>query len=111
MVYPIFFYILTKKKFFVIIILENKGENMLVYRYEKPDGGGPWFYKDGTIRYPLPHEHLYIESQEKYLYGCDSFSKQHVDVNNCTIQTYDIPQKRIINMGQGQIKFLKKDIE
>ena len=66
----------------------------------------------------MPHEHLYIDSQEKYLYGCDSleslfnyFSKQKVDVNNCTIQTYDIPQKRIINMGHGQVKFLKTDIE
>lgn len=91
---------------------------MLVYRYEKPDGGGPWFYKDGTVRYPLPHEHLYIDSQEKYLYGCDSlkslfdyFSTQKVDVNNCTIQTYNIPEKRIIKMGNGQVKFLKFDIE
>jgi hypothetical protein len=66
----------------------------------------------------LPHEHLYIDSQEKYLYGCDSleslfdyFSKQNVDVNNCTIQTYNIPQRQIIDMGNGQVKFLKKDIE
>lgn len=91
---------------------------MLVYRYEKSDGGGPWFYRDGTIRYPLPHEHLYTDSQEKYLYGCDSlqslfnyFSKQNVDVNNCILQTYDIPQQKIINIGNGQVKFLKRDIE
>lgn len=91
---------------------------MLVYRYEKPDGGGPWFYKDGRVRYPLPHEYLYINSQEKFLYGCDSlkslfeyFSTQKVDVNNCTIQTYDIPERKVIKIGKGQVKFLKIDIE
>lgn len=91
---------------------------MLIYRYEKSDGGGPWFYKDGTVRFPLPHESLYIDNQEKYLYGCSSleclfdyFSKQRVDVNNCTIKIYDIPEDRIIDYGNGQVKFLKEDIE
>ncbi len=91
---------------------------MLVYRYEAEDGGGPWFYKDGTIRHPLPHEHLYLDKQEKYLYACDSlkslfdyFSKQNVNVNNCILQTYNIPQRYIINMGNGQVKFLKKYAE
>ena len=85
---------------------------MLVYRYEKPDGGGPWFYKDGTVRCPLPHEHLYIDEQEGYLYGCDSleslfnyFLKQKVDMNNCTIKTYEIPDEEIINLKNGQVKF------
>lgn len=70
------------------------------------------------MRYPLPHQCLYVIDQEKYLYGCDSleslfnyFSKQKVDINNCILQIYDIPQKKIINMEDGQVKFLKKDIE
>jgi hypothetical protein len=41
----------------------------------------------------------------------DYFSKQRVDVNNCTIKIYDIPKDRIIDYENGQVKFLKEDIE
>lgn len=91
---------------------------MLVYRYEYPDGGGPWFYRDGTIRHPLPDEYLYIENQEKYLYACDSleslydyFSKQDIDIHECTIETYNIPERYIIRISKNQLKFLKKYAE
>lgn len=86
---------------------------MLIYRYEAEDGGGPWFYKDGSVRYPLPDEFMYLETDE-YLYGCDSlkslfnyFSQQKINVNNCTIKTYEVPREEIIFLS-GQIKFPKK---
>lgn len=91
---------------------------MLVYRYEHPDGGGPWFYRNGMVRYPLPDENLYLDNQEKYLYGCNSleslhkyFATQKVDTKNCTIEIYDIPERYIIKLGEYQVKFLKKYIE
>lgn len=89
---------------------------MLVYRYENKDGGSPWFYKNGSIRCPLPDPALYLNS-EKYVYGCDSlkslfeyFSTQDVDVNNCIIKTYDIPDKDIIFLNK-QVKFPKRYLE
>lgn len=89
---------------------------MLVYRYENLDGGGPWFYKDGSIRQPLSDFTLYSNTEE-YVYGCDSlkslfkyFATQEVNVNNCIIKTYEIPKKDIIFLN-GQVKFPKKYIE
>lgn len=85
---------------------------MLVYRYENDDGGGPWFYKNGLVRYPLP-DHLYLDTDD-YLYGCDSlkslieyFSQQKININNCTIKTYEVPKEEIIFLN-NQIKFPKK---
>jgi hypothetical protein len=89
---------------------------MLVYRYENADGGGPWFYKDGSVRQPLPDWTLYLDIDD-YVYGCDSlkslfqyFSEQRVNVNGCTLKTYDIPKEDIIFLN-GQVKFPKKYIK
>ena len=89
---------------------------MIIYRYEKEDGGGPWFYRTGEVRYPLPHEHLYKETNE-WVFGCRStkelfkyFLNQKVDLNNCTIKVYDIPKEEIIELN-GQVMFPKHYIE
>ena len=88
---------------------------MLIYRYEAEDGGGPWFYKNGTIRHPLPYKNLYLKNQEEYLYGSTSLenlleycSIQEADINNCILKTYDIPDNEIIEVSGWQIKFPKK---
>ena len=50
-----------------------------------------------------------LEDSLKSLF--DYFSTQKVDINNCTIRTYNIPKEKIIKLNQGQVKFLKTDIE
>lgn len=89
---------------------------MVVYRYENPDGGGPWFYKDGRIRFPLPQAHLYDKTTD-YIYGCKTkeelfnyFLKQKVNLENCKIKVYNIPKEDVIDLGK-QVIFPKKYIE
>ncbi len=42
---------------------------MRIYRYEKPDGGGPWFTREGIQRdnRPMPEKF-----SDNILYGCTS---------------------------------------
>lgn len=40
------------------------------WRYEYPDGGGPWFYPDGTARGPW--QNAPDNNQDDLLYGCDA---------------------------------------
>lgn len=88
---------------------------MLIYRYETEDGGGPWFYKNGDIRHPLP-EHLYIDTDD-YLYGCtsldelfDYFYQQNISLNNCKLKTYEVPKEEVRFLN-NQVKFPKKYAE
>lgn len=73
---------------------------MRVYRYEKPDGGGPWFTRDGSPRGELPR----LKDYENVIYGFLSlqslfdFFKDHgneVDMKDCEIKTYEVPQEDI----------------
>ena len=42
---------------------------MLIYRYEKEDGGGPFFYKDGTER-AIVKDGTPLILRQDMLYGC-----------------------------------------
>lgn len=48
-------------------------EKIKIYRYEKPDGGGPWCTPDGKLR-TNPELHIYAD---EYFYGC--LSKEALD--------------------------------
>lgn len=91
---------------------------MRVYRFENPDGGGPWFTQEGKLR----TESVTPPSKSKFkspvLYGCtplykllDYFkdSRHKVDISNCEIKVYEIPDKDItyINKGTGHVAFPK----
>jgi len=89
---------------------------MIVYRFEAEDGGGPWFHKNGDVRFPLPDEHLYLDTDD-YLYGCSSlealynyFFQQKISTQNCVVKTYEVPKEEIIFLNK-QVKFPKKYAE
>ena len=81
---------------------------MLIYRYEMPDGGGPFFTLDGVQRrtgVKLP--------PSEYIFGCkniDDLNKYFNNVENiseeCKIVVRDIPANEIYYLG-NQIMFKK----
>ena len=93
---------------------------MLVYRYEYPDGGGPWFYPDGTERQPLRHKDLYYRENCKYAFGCkskesllryfDPSNGHRISLIGSQIKVYDIPKKEVIELN-NQLMFPKHYIE
>ena len=84
---------------------------MKVYRYEKPDGGGPWFTKEGTIR----EEDARQPPVDEYLNGCDSleslqdyFSRYPSLIKDCELKVYDVPDNEVIRMRTHTVLFPKK---
>lgn len=90
---------------------------MRVYRFEKPDGGGPWFTKDGILRNPnvLP---VGTGFTDPVLYGCASLEElfsyfrepaHKVNLTDCEVRVYEVPEQDIIHISPrtGQIVFPK----
>lgn len=74
---------------------------MLIYRYEKEDGGGPFFYKDGTERAVVKDGTPLILRQDM-LYGCLSLNSLNLYwkdnekyIQNCYLTIYDVPEEEI----------------
>lgn len=85
---------------------------MLVYRFEKKDGGGPFFTREGFHR--LDHN---VKSNHDYLYCCKSikdlnnwfFSQFSQDqLSDCILKIYDIPDKDIKQINDIEYIFPKK---
>ena len=64
---------------------------MIIYRYEKLDGGGPYFTKNGILR-----TNQLIQYNDDTLSGCLSlddlfeyFKNKQCDLNDCYIMIYD----------------------
>ena len=85
---------------------------MKIYRYEKADGGGPWFDLNGKARFSD------IElAEDKELFGCRSveelkeyFSKtEHkVDLSDCYLVMYNIPDEECKVLRSGEVTFPKR---
>ena len=63
---------------------------MIIYRYEKEDGGGPFCTPDGILR-----TNSEIKFKDDWLSGCSSkkelvkwFRDRNIDVSDCIIKTY-----------------------
>lgn len=76
-----------------------------VYRYEREDGGGPWFTRQGICRFDPEYS---IKNPANTLYGCISleylekyFSKELGANENCTIKEYTIPEENIVKYCAG----------
>lgn len=79
---------------------------MRVYRYEKPDGGGPWFTRDGIQRNHGPMPPKFSDS---VLYGCTSLESlfsysrdpaHNINLNDCEIKIYEVPEHDITKAGE-----------
>ena len=90
---------------------------MLIYRYEKEDGGGPWCHLDGSMRDNIKHISLL---KDNYLSGCTSLEslnayfdkhKEEVSINDCHLVIYDVPDECVIKTSQHVIfpKSYKKE--
>lgn len=87
---------------------------MLVYRYERLDGGGPFFNPYGKVRYNITHLGPIVGNG--YLSGCLSqalLDKYWANQKNskyylkdCILKIYDIPKNEIIH-SQEHIYFPK----
>ena len=82
---------------------------MIIYRYEKEDGGGPFCTKDGYLR---TNKDVYFDDDT--LYGCISIDslnkwfKNYKDlIKDCYIVAYSIPDKECIIRGR-EVIFPKK---
>ena len=89
---------------------------MKVYRYEKDDGGGPWFTLSGKMRPKVGPEDI-PPIDEPYVYGCSSIEeleKYFINykniLNDCKIVEYEIPINEVIVQAR-QILFPKKYIK
>lgn len=85
---------------------------MRVYRYEMEDGGGPWFTRDGSSRGTF----IDIKFNDGVLYGCTSLEElfdyfrqetHKVDLVDCTVKVYEIPDEDIEIISPGQVVFPK----
>lgn len=81
---------------------------MKVYRYEKPDGGGPFFTFYGINRF------THQRDDDNFLSGCLSiedlkkyFLFQEDILEECVLQEYDIPDEEI-EYGASHVYFPKK---
>lgn len=84
---------------------------MKVYRYEMPDGGGPFFTLDGVQR----RTGVQLPSSD-YIFGCSSEEELDKYFNGvkdipaeCGVVVRDIPDEMIILVGD-QIMFPKQII-
>ena len=81
---------------------------MLIYRYEKEDGGGPWCYLDGSVREKFGDVELL---DDEYLSGCTSlkaledYFKKHkeVSIEDCHLAVYNVPDEYVIQTKQHVI--------
>lgn len=71
---------------------------MKIYRYEMPDGGGPWFNKDGKVRYKGTQPPI-----DDYLNGCDSLENLQTYfadcpslIENCILRIYEVPDEEVV---------------
>ena len=85
---------------------------MKVYRAEYPDGGGPFYYRDGT---PRCSSSVYF-GDNKCLYGADSL--EHLteiitgygfNIKDFIIKTYYSNQILSYNKKNGHIIFLEEE--
>ena len=74
---------------------------MLIYRYEKEDGGGPWFRLSGVARRKVSPDNLYYMNDGK-LSGCTSieslnayFKDQGISLDECHVVIYNIPDEYV----------------
>lgn len=84
---------------------------MIIYRYEKADGGGPWFNFDGYLR-----NNTSIQDDIGYLYGCTSLKKlneyfedhkNEVNLKDCHLIIYNVPDEEVI-VSKREVLFPKK---
>ena len=76
--------------------------NKIIYRYELPDGGGPFCTRNGQNRiYPE------IIFKDNTLYGCstleklnDWFKKRNISYNNCVLTIYS---GKVIKENENEI--------
>lgn len=90
--------------------MDSKERKMDCWRYEYPDGAGPWFYPDGTPRNLQVVPSYYFG--EGLLYGCDTvanldkyMARYNIDTSNMILRCYyDV---KVINYTpeSGQIVF------
>lgn len=83
---------------------------MLIYRYEKEDGGGPFFYKDGTER-AVVKDGTPLILRQNMLYGCLSLNSLNLYwkdnekyIQNCYLTIYDVPEEEIF-FGKNEVVF------
>lgn len=85
---------------------------MRVYRYEMEDGGGPWFTRDGSLR----EKPVEIRFSDDVLYGCTSLEElfdyfrqesHKVNLQDCIVKVYEIPNEDIEVISKGQVAFPK----
>ena len=82
---------------------------MLIYRYEREDGGGPFCTIEGRMRNDLDAKIV----DDGFKYGCISkrqldifFSGQEQIIKNCYLKIYDIPEEEIVFL-HNEVKFPK----
>ena len=84
------------------------------WRYEYPDGGGPWFYPNGQARNPdkVPS----FEDNDSSLCGCDTIEnlnkymeERDVDITDMYLVHYCNIKVLSYNPYNGHIIFLKKE--
>lgn len=84
---------------------------MKIYRYEKPDGGGPFVTPDGFVR---DTGFKVIPYADGAIYGCASIEKlieyfsihPEVELNDCIIKEYEVSQNNIIKLSNREIIFI-----
>lgn len=82
---------------------------MKIYRYEKEDGGGPYFTRDGILR-----SNPNIIMNDNTLFGCQSlelllnyFEKEPKEIlTGCKIAVYIIPDNEV-QIEKRQVVFSK----
>jgi len=81
---------------------------MKIYRAEYPDGGGPFYYRDGTPR----NSKLPFFKDDKYLSGADSLehlteliTNYGFNIKNFIIKTYYSDKIICYNKNNGHIVF------
>lgn len=81
---------------------------MKIYRYERPDGGGPFCTIDGKLRI-----NKNITYNNNLLFGCSSieqlfkwFENYQSLLYGCKIKIYDIPDSEVI-IGEDEVLFPK----
>lgn len=82
---------------------------MKVYRYEMPDGGGPFFTLDGIQRrtgVKLPSSDYVsgcdnLDNLDKYFHGIQNIPEE------CKIVAREIPDELVLRIKTGQVIFPK----
>ena len=84
---------------------------MKVYRYEKPDGGGPWSTLDGVWR----SNNEQCKYADDYVYGCDSFenlehyfTRQEFMKDGCQLKVYDVPKDEAVFIPRTHVVLFPK---